>query len=141
MLLHCRMFNKPKYIMKRMIKTAVIMIACFCFVSASAQSVMFITQTLHPIPGHSVDLEDGVKAHNAKFHASGESTARLFAIITGPRSGQYSWVTGSKPVEGDRQGRRLRHGGAAVHPGLLLLRVHTPLSRRQPGGFLVHDRE
>jgi hypothetical protein len=88
------MFNKPKYIMKRMIKTAVIMIACFCFVNASAQSVMFINQVLDPIPGHSVDLENGVKAHNAKFHTSGESSARLFAIITGPRSGQYAWVQG-----------------------------------------------
>lgn len=70
------------------------MIACFCFVNATAQSVMFMSQALDPIPGHAVDLENGVKAHNAKFHTSGEAKANLFAILTGPRSGQYSWVQG-----------------------------------------------
>lgn len=80
--------------MKTMIKSAIIVIACFCVSNGMAQSVMFMNQTLDPLPGHAVALENGVKAHNTKFHAKGDATARLFAILTGPRSGQYAWVQG-----------------------------------------------
>lgn len=79
--------------MKRII-SAIVSVVCLSSISLMAQSVMFMNQTLNPLPGHAVALETGVKAHNAKFHASGEATARLFAIMTGPRSGQYAWVQG-----------------------------------------------
>jgi hypothetical protein len=75
--------------------SAVVMIACFCFSGAKAQNaVLYMNQILEPIPGKVVEFENGVKAHNAKYHASGEDKAALFSILTGPRSGQYAWVQG-----------------------------------------------
>lgn len=79
--------------MKRII-SAIVAIVCLSSMSLMAQSVMFMDQILNPLPGHAVALEAGVKAHNAKFHASGDATARLFTILTGPRSGQYAWIQG-----------------------------------------------
>ncbi len=71
------------------------LIACLSSAAVMAQSsVMFLNQLLDPIPGKSIELENGVKAHNAKFHASGEDKASLFSILTGPHSGQYAWVQG-----------------------------------------------
>ena len=79
--------------MKRII-SVIVVIVCVSSMSLMAQSVMFMDQILNPLPGHAVALETGVKAHNAKFHASGDATARLYAILTGPRSGQYAWIQG-----------------------------------------------
>jgi len=56
--------------------------------------VMFLGINLDPIPGKSVELVKGVKEHNAAFHVEGESKAYLWAIVTGPRSGQYAWAQG-----------------------------------------------
>lgn len=72
------------------------MIAFFGAIQVIAQntSVMFLTINLDPLPGKVVELQEGVKAHNAKYHASGESKAYLFAIMTGPRSGQFAWTQG-----------------------------------------------
>ncbi len=75
--------------------SAIAMIACFCFSEAQAQNaVLYMNQILDPIPGKVVEFENGVKMHNAKYHASGENKANLFTILTGPRSGQYAWVQG-----------------------------------------------
>jgi hypothetical protein len=75
--------------------SAIVMIACFCFSGAKAQNaVIYMNQILEPIPGKVVEFEAGVKAHNAKYHASGEDKANLFSIMTGPRSGMYAWVQG-----------------------------------------------
>lgn len=75
--------------------SAIAMIACFCFSGAQAQNaVVYMNQILDPIPGKVIEFENGVKAHNAKYHASGETKANLFTIMTGPRSGQYAWVQG-----------------------------------------------
>lgn len=75
--------------------SAICMIACFCFSGAFAQNaVIYMNQILEPIPGKVVEFENGVKAHNAKYHASGPEKANLFSIMTGPRSGQYAWVQG-----------------------------------------------
>ena len=79
--------------MKR-ISLLIVLISCLSSLTVLAQSVLYMNQILDPIPGHAVDLEKGAKAHNAKYHASGDATANLFAILTGPRSGQYAWVQG-----------------------------------------------
>ena len=80
--------------MRRIIKMSIALVLCVTFSGISAQSVMYLNQVLDPVPGHAVDLENGVKTHNAKFHAAGEAKAYLFAIMTGPRSGQYAWIQG-----------------------------------------------
>ena len=61
---------------------------------AQSGGVMFMNEILEPMPGHAAQLEKGVKAHNAKYHTTGEAKASLFSIMTGPRSGQYAWVQG-----------------------------------------------
>jgi len=80
--------------MRRIIKMSIALVLCVTFSGISAQSVMYLNHVLDPVPGHAVDLENGVKTHNAKFHATGEAKAYLFAIMTGPRSGQYAWIQG-----------------------------------------------
>jgi len=61
--------------------------------------IMFLTIYLEPNPGHSRELIDGVKAHNAKYHSEGDSRAYLWNVVTGPRSNQYIW--GQGPVTYD----------------------------------------
>ena len=62
--------------------------------SAQDDYVMFLSIALDPIPGKSVELVKGVQEHNAAYHTEGESKAYLWAIVTGPRSGQYAWAQG-----------------------------------------------
>jgi len=81
--------------MLKKLGTVLLFMVGFTFAGlAQSGSVMFMSETLDPIPGHSSQLEKGVKAHNAKYHASGEAKATLSSILTGPRSGQYAWVQG-----------------------------------------------
>ncbi len=80
--------------MLKKLLTAVLLITCLSSASVMSQSVLYMNQILDPIPGKLVEFENGVKAHNAKYHASGENKANLFSIMTGPRSGQYAWVQG-----------------------------------------------
>ena len=63
-------------------------------VIAQDDYVMFLSESLNPLPGHATELVKGVKAHNEKFHASGDDKAYVFSILTGPRSGQFVWVQG-----------------------------------------------
>lgn len=82
--------------MKKFSSFAITLIAvAYLFMgNASAQNVLYMNQILEPIPGKVVEFENGVKAHNAKYHASGEDKANLYTIMTGPRSGMYAWVQG-----------------------------------------------
>jgi len=83
--------------MKRVFSSFIILMIVTSLFSTRAvaqNSIMYMNQVLDPLPGHAVDLENGVKAHNAKFHTTGEDKAYLFAIMTGPRSGQYAWLQG-----------------------------------------------
>ena len=56
---------------------------------------MFENTMMKPKRGHEKDFEAGVKAHNAKFHATAPHTARLSAITEGTGSdGWYVWSMG-----------------------------------------------
>lgn len=63
-------------------------------VLAQNDYVMFLTEVLNPIPGKSQELVKGIQAHNAKFHVEGDDKAYIFSILTGPRSGQFTWIQG-----------------------------------------------
>ena len=80
--------------LKTLLKGLVLVLFLSTNMYAQDDYVMFLGINLDPIPGKSVDLVKGVKDHNAKYHAEGESKAYLWAIITGPRSGQYAWAQG-----------------------------------------------
>ncbi len=83
--------------MKKNYSFAIALIAVVLLFTGSAKAqnaVLYMNQILEPIPGKIVEFENGVKAHNAKYHASGPEKANLFSIMTGPRSGQYAWVQG-----------------------------------------------
>ena len=61
----------------------------------SAQDyTMFMTNDLDPAPGKALDLQNGVKAHNAKYHKEGNSKGYLWSVLSGPRSGKYVWGMG-----------------------------------------------
>lgn len=73
------------------------LIAIFLFttvVRAQEDYVMFLSLNLDPTPGKTAKVIEGLKAHNAKFHAEGDSKAYIWNIVTGPRSGQISWAQG-----------------------------------------------
>ncbi|MBK7912012.1 MAG: hypothetical protein IPJ80_00755 [Saprospiraceae bacterium] len=77
----------------------------FCFITDSvvAQSTtaakpdysMYNNMFIKPKRGHEKQFEQGVKAHNAAFHASGPSKASLSIVTEGSRSdGWYIWGMG-----------------------------------------------
>ncbi len=55
---------------------------------------MFLSLYHDPAPGKTSKIIEGLKAHNAKFHAEGDSKTYIWNIVTGPRSGQISWAQG-----------------------------------------------
>jgi len=56
---------------------------------------MYETTPMKPKRGHEKNFEDAVKAHNAKFHASGPHSASLSLVTEGAGSnGWYFWVMG-----------------------------------------------
>lgn len=80
-------------------------------VQAQDDYTMFLGMYLDPIPGQSVELVKGVKAHNAKFHADGDDKAYLWSVLTGPRSGQFSWAQG--PIKYTKMNEQLTDEHAA----------------------------
>jgi hypothetical protein len=54
-------------------------------------------------------FKKGVAAHNKKYHASGPYRVTMVSVLTGPSSGQYTWIMGpctwtqldSRPVKGE----------------------------------------
>ncbi len=64
------------------------------FTKAQSDYVMFLSISLDPAPGKGVELVQGLKAHNQKFHAEGDDKAYFWSILTGPRSGQFVWAQG-----------------------------------------------
>ena len=48
---------------------------------------LFMTIELDPLPGKALDVEKGVKAHNATYHKDGSSKGYLWSVLSGPRSG------------------------------------------------------
>ncbi|MFZ9045605.1 MAG: hypothetical protein ACO2ZZ_07035 [Cyclobacteriaceae bacterium] len=76
------------------VSTMIILFVVSTNIQAQDDYTMFLGMYLDPIPGQSVELVKGVKAHNAKYHAEGDDKAYLWNILTGPRSGQFSWAQG-----------------------------------------------
>ena len=57
--------------------------------------VMYRTMLLTPIHGHGQQLQEGLKAHNAKFHVEeGPYQVNVWSINSGARTGSLSWVQG-----------------------------------------------
>jgi hypothetical protein len=84
-------------------KKILLLIAFAGFVTAlSAQTAppkkayqIYQTQYIKPKHGKETQFEAAVKAHNAKFHATGPHSARLSVITTGSGSdGWYVWAMG-----------------------------------------------
>ena len=80
--------------------TAVLVIALLSFSVAMAQDyTLFMTIELDPAPGKALDLQNGVKAHNEKYHKDGSTKGYLWSVLSGPRSGKYIWGQGPMPWE------------------------------------------
>lgn len=69
---------------------------------------MFQSIELEPIPGHGQELRAALKAHNQKYHTTGVNTANVWAINSGPRTGNLLWIKGpltwsdmDNPIEGN----------------------------------------
>ena len=56
--------------------------------------VMYETHYINPDPGKIAALSAELTEHNQTFHASGPNEARVFYVISGPRTGQLMWVMG-----------------------------------------------
>ena len=82
--------------MKTNLTLSILLLTCLLTTAATAQSsyVMFLSMYLDPAQGKAVELVNGVKDHNKKFHAQGESQAYLWRVVSGPHSGQYAWAQG-----------------------------------------------
>ena len=67
-----------------------------CFTLFAQEYIMFEGIYLELKEGGEITkLESGVKKHNAKYHdGKNGPKAYLFNVLTGPYSGQYSWIMG-----------------------------------------------
>lgn len=94
--------------MKRLILFACALAIAF---SAVAQSDYLQWEVMNIKPkADKLDLfKKGVAAHNKKYHASGPYRVTMVSVLTGPSSGQYTWIMGpctwtqldSRPVKGE----------------------------------------
>lgn len=64
---------------------------------AQNQEVVYESIYLIPEKANEMKLIEGVKKHNDKFHSEGRTTASLYNVLIGRRSGQYVWLLG--PME------------------------------------------
>jgi hypothetical protein len=56
--------------------------------------VMYQTIQLKAKSGHQMDLREGLKAHNEKFHTGGSEAVSVWNIRSGPNATGISWVKG-----------------------------------------------
>ncbi|MBP9883359.1 MAG: hypothetical protein KBF32_08150 [Chitinophagales bacterium] len=63
---------------------------------ASAQATNPVTETMYILPkrGMNEQLENAIKAHNAKYHPEGPYVAGLRSVDYGAKSGWYVWLMG-----------------------------------------------
>ncbi|WZL89387.1 hypothetical protein VS868_01170 [Salinimicrobium sp. 3283s] len=61
------------------------------------QYAVFENAVLTPQPDKVQQFEEGIAAHNKKFHASDPYGARVYYISNGPNVGKYMWVMGPLP--------------------------------------------
>ena len=64
-----------------------------------AQNAEVVYESIYLTPEKSKEskLIEGVKKHNENFHAKGRTTASLYSVLIGRRSGEYLWLNG--PME------------------------------------------
>ncbi len=103
-------------------------IALFIAFQINAQDdmdyVMYSTIELTPKDGHYMELMEGLKAHNAKYHSEGWESVNVWNIVSGPRSGKLNWVMGphtwthlDKAMEDDHLKDWLKHVSAHAEMG------------------------
>ena len=85
--------------MKKILMLATVLAGCIAPLFAQTAKVkayqMYTTNYMMPKHGMEQQFEDGLKAHNAKYHASGPYAARIYQITEGTGSdGWYVWVMG-----------------------------------------------
>ena len=80
--------------MKRLLVLALVCLPVELAAQDAQNYVMYEAQYLTPAPGKMAEFSAAMAAHNKKFHASGPFQANVWSILTGPYSGQYSWVMG-----------------------------------------------
>ena len=87
------------------LKNIFIVTLLFVFVLSSNQSIaqkmkedysMFATEQIKVVKGKEKEFEAAVLAHNQKFHKEGPHQALLRKVLTGPKAGTYTWISGPK---------------------------------------------
>lgn len=79
-----------------------LLLVCFLFgydlsIAQEKESyAMYTTVQIKVIKGMEKEFEKAVLAHNKQFHPEGTHQAFLRAIITGPKAGSYTWITGPR---------------------------------------------
>ena len=58
------------------------------------QEVVYESIYLTPEKTNELNLIDGVKSHNNKYHSEDRTLASLYSVLIGRRSGQYVWLNG-----------------------------------------------
>ena len=56
--------------------------------------MMYETQYVKVLPGHSGAMNEAMAAHNNAFHAEGPYAASVAFVVNGPRAGQLIWAMG-----------------------------------------------
>lgn len=67
------------------------------FSQSADDYLIFEIETFSASPANAGKVENGLAAHNKKFHASGPGGVRVYVVQTGPRTGDYKWVMGPAP--------------------------------------------
>lgn len=71
-----------------------LLVLCALPLFGQNQEVVYESIYLTPNKAKELELIDGVKKHNDKFHSKGRANASLYGVIIGRRSGQYVWLNG-----------------------------------------------
>lgn len=80
--------------MKKLTLLLILLITCQLSAQDDSAYVMYATIRLTPKSGHTEQLNDGLKAHNKKYHTEGAQQVNVWSIDSGPRAGSLVWVMG-----------------------------------------------
>ena len=76
---------------------------------SNPQYTVFENAILTPQPDKVQQFEEGMAAHNKKFHASEPYGARVYYISNGPNVGKYMWAMGPLPWSAMDKDLKTRH--------------------------------
>ncbi len=84
---------------RNMLTGMLLLVFLFSYDLSNAQEekekyVMYTTIAIKVVKGKEKEFEKAVLAHNKQFHPEGTYQAFLRAILTGPKAGSYTWITG-----------------------------------------------